>query len=97
VGTTLRTRALRPWPASDPLRLILFARPGLRVPLRARTPCALGPPISAQTLWRWARSVSVLSPSVADTPWPASQRSPARACVSSAVDLILAVGFRSDS
>jgi hypothetical protein len=29
-------------------------------------------------LWRWARSVSALSPSVTDTPYPACQRSPAR-------------------
>jgi hypothetical protein len=29
--------------------------------------------------WCWARSVSALSPSVADTPWPAYQRSLARA------------------
>jgi hypothetical protein len=31
-------------------------------------------------LWGWARSVSALSLSVADTPCPACQRSPARAC-----------------
>jgi hypothetical protein len=39
-----------------------------------------GLPVSAQAPWRWARSVSALSPSVADTPWPACQRSPALAC-----------------
>jgi hypothetical protein len=44
-------------------------------------------------LWRWARSVSALSPSVADTPYPTCQRSPARARVPSAADLISAVGF----
>jgi hypothetical protein len=83
-------------PPSDRLRPILIARPGPRVPLRARAPCALGPPVSAQTPWRWARSVSVVSPSVAGTPWPACQRSPARARAPSATDLISAIGFRSD-
>jgi hypothetical protein len=52
-----------------------------------------GPPVSAQTLWRWVRSVSTLSPSLADTPWPACQRSPARACAPSSSDQISAVGF----
>jgi hypothetical protein len=66
------------WPASDPLRPILIARPGPRVLLRARAPCALGLPVSAQVLWHWASSVSV-PPSVANTPWPACQHSPARA------------------
>jgi hypothetical protein len=57
-GTASRTRALRPWPASDTLRLILIEWPGLRVPLRARAPCTLGLPVSAQVPWRWASSVS---------------------------------------
>jgi hypothetical protein len=43
----------------------------------------LGPPQTPVavrfTLWRWTRSVSALSPSVADTPCPACQCSPARA------------------
>jgi hypothetical protein len=47
-------------------------------------------------LWRWTRSVSALSPSVADTPYPACQCSPARAHAPSAANLILAIGFRSD-
>jgi hypothetical protein len=57
--------ALRPWPASDPLRPILIAWPRPRVPLRARAPCALSLPVSAQVPWRWASSVSA-PPSVAD-------------------------------
>jgi hypothetical protein len=58
---------------TDPLRLILIAWPGLRVSLRAHTPCALGPPVSAQVLWRWARSVSAPSPSAADASGPTCQ------------------------
>jgi hypothetical protein len=38
VGTASRTRALRCWPASDPLHPFLIARPGPRVPLRACAP-----------------------------------------------------------
>jgi hypothetical protein len=81
----------RSTPRSDPLHLILIARPRSRIPLRARAPCAPGPPVSACVPWRWARSVSAPSPYVADTLWPAYQRSPARA--PSAADLISAVGF----
>jgi hypothetical protein len=66
-----------PW--SDPIRPILIARPRSRIPLRARAPCALGPPVNAHVPWRWARSVSAPSPSVADIPWPACQHSPTRA------------------
>jgi hypothetical protein len=57
-GTASRTCVLRPWPASDPLRPILIARPGPRVLLRARAPCALGLPASAQVPLRRASSVS---------------------------------------
>jgi hypothetical protein len=82
-------------PRSDPLRLILIARPRSRISLRARAPDAPGPPISARVPWRWARSVSAPSPSVADAPSPpVSARPPAHA--PSAADLISAVGFRSD-
>jgi hypothetical protein len=66
-----------PW--SDPLRPIQIERLRSRITLRARAPWRLGPPVSAQTPWRWARSVSALSLSIADTPWPTCQRSPARA------------------
>jgi hypothetical protein len=49
------------------------------IPLRARAPCTPSPPVSAQVPWRWARSVSALSPSVADAPIPpVSTRPPAR-------------------
>jgi hypothetical protein len=44
-GTASCTRALRPWPTSDPLRPILIARPRPWVPLRARAPYALGLPL----------------------------------------------------
>jgi hypothetical protein len=64
-------------PRSDPPRPIMIARPISRIPLRARAPCAPGPPVSAHVPWCWARSVSAPSPLVADTPWPACQRSPA--------------------
>jgi hypothetical protein len=37
--------ALRPWPASDPLCLILITRPGPWVALRARAPYTLGLPL----------------------------------------------------
>jgi hypothetical protein len=55
-------------PRSDFPRSILIARPRSWIPLRARGPCAPGPPVSARVSWRWACSVSALSPSVADTP-----------------------------
>jgi hypothetical protein len=71
----------RSTPRSDHPRPILIARPRSRVPLRARAPCAPGPPVSAHVPWRWARSVSALSPSVADAPGPpVSTRPPARTC-----------------
>jgi hypothetical protein len=69
----------RPAPASGPHRPIQIARPGPRVPLRARAPCALGLPVSAQVPWCWAISVSV-PPSVTDAPGPpVNARPPARA------------------
>jgi hypothetical protein len=89
-----RPQPLSPW--SDPLRPIQIARPGPRVPLRARAPDTLArlsatkPPGAGPA--RLARSPS----SVAGTPWPAYQRSPTCARVPSATDLISAVGFRSD-
>jgi hypothetical protein len=90
------SRLFSPW--SDPLHLHLIQIERLisRKMLRARAPCRPSPPVSAQTPWRWARSVSALSRSVADTLWPACQRLPARARAPSAADLISAVGFRSD-
>jgi hypothetical protein len=82
-------------PQSDPLRPILIARLRSRVPLRARAPCAPGPPVSAQVPWHWARSVSALSPSVADAPGqPVRTRPPTRA--PSVADLFSTVGFRSN-
>jgi hypothetical protein len=63
------SRLFSPW--SDPLRPIQIERLRSRITLRARAPCPAGPPVSTQTPWRWARSVSALSPSVADTLWPA--------------------------
>jgi hypothetical protein len=66
-------------PRSDPLLPTLIAWPRSRISLRARTRLhPPGPPISAQVPWRWARSVSAPSPSIADTPWPACQHSLAR-------------------
>ena len=59
------------FPRSDLLRSIQIERLRSRITLRARAPCPAGPPVSTQTPWRWARSVSALSPSVADTLWPA--------------------------
>jgi hypothetical protein len=102
---------LTPWPACQrhpqplilpyliSLRSILIERLGPpRTPLRPILIERLGPLQPSVSLWRWAHSVSALSPSVVDTPWPACQCSPAppppRA--PSAVDLIPAVGFRSD-
>jgi hypothetical protein len=73
-----RSRLFSPW--SDPLRPIWTERLRSRITLRTGAPCRPGPPVIAQTLWRWACSVSALFPSVADTPWTACQRSPARAC-----------------
>jgi hypothetical protein len=55
-------------PPRTPLHPILIERFG-----PPRTPAAVRFP-----LWRWACSVNALSPSVADTPCPACQRSPAR-------------------
>jgi hypothetical protein len=86
----------RPSPWSDPLRPIQIARLRSRITLRTRAPDALaclsapkpsgaGPALSARS-----------PPSVADTPWPTCQRSPARVRAPSAADLIAAVGFRSD-
>jgi hypothetical protein len=68
---------------SDFPRLILIER--LRPPQTPpsdldRTAHTSSDPCShLSPLWRWTRSVSALSPSVADTPCPACQCSPARA------------------
>jgi hypothetical protein len=65
-----------PW--SDPLRPIQIERPRPRDTTsrtRALTPW---PARQHPNPWRWARSVSALFPSIADTPWPTCQRSPAR-------------------
>jgi hypothetical protein len=69
---------------SDFPRTILIER--LRPPRTPPRPILierLGPPRThvavRSPLWRWARFVSALSPSVANTPCPACQRSPARA------------------
>jgi hypothetical protein len=86
--------SVSPW--CDPLRRIRIERLGPRITLRTRVPWRPGPPVSAQVLWRWARSVSAPSPSTADAPGPLiNARPPPR--VPSTVDLISAVGFRSDS
>jgi hypothetical protein len=91
----------RLFPRSDPLRPIQIE--WLGPPLTPSDPSPSDLDRTARTpsnpcsrlfpLWRYARSVSALSPSVADTPCPACQCSPARAHAPSAADLILAVGF----
>jgi hypothetical protein len=60
-------------PRSDPLCLILIARPGPRVPLRARAPfsCLSSPP---SDLDRTAQTAGTASLTRALTPWPACQR-----------------------
>jgi hypothetical protein len=98
-------------PGSDLPRPIQIKRLGPRdTALRSRA-CVPGPPVSAQSPWRWARLVSAPSPSVADAPSPlASDRLPMRAALAvrsqpsirdrvvqtpTRVDLVLA--FRSGS
>jgi hypothetical protein len=89
------TRSRSPLPGLIPSVRSRSHGPDRGILLRARAPCAPGPHISAQVPWRWARSVSAPSPSVADAPGPpVSARPPARA--PSALDLISVVGFRSD-
>jgi hypothetical protein len=86
----------RPSPWSDSLRPIQIARPGPRVPLRARAPDAqarLSAPKHPGT--RPARSARSPPLSLA-LPGPACQRSLACARAPSTADLISVVGFRSD-
>jgi hypothetical protein len=72
---------LTPWPASQrhpqPLILLGLIFSPSDLDRTARTPS--DPCSHPFPLWRWARSVSALSPSIADTPCPACQRSHARA------------------
>jgi hypothetical protein len=101
---------LMPWPhlsaspaaaypsRSDFPRLILIERlrphPPSDLDRTARTPS--DPCSRPSPLWRWTRSVSALSPSVADIPCPACQCSPTHARAPSTADLISAVDFWSN-
>jgi hypothetical protein len=67
-------------PRSDLSRLILIARPRLRDTASRTRALRPGPSVSARVPWRWARSVSAPSTSIADAPSPPiSARPPVRA------------------